>query len=93
MTLTNKKTQYSVVNENNNASLRGELSFNETSGELTINGSVTTLENEFLGNFYYNLSEAKNVDQNFNNVKDQSFDVVETIVDATIAEVREHFNA
>lgn len=93
MTLTNKKTQYSVVNENNNASLRGELSFNETSGELTINGSVTTLENEHLGSFYYYLNETKNVDQNFNSVKDEFFDVVETIVDATIAEVREHLNA
>lgn len=93
MTLTNKKTQYSVANENSSASLRGELNFNETSGELNISGSVATLNNEPLGNFYYHLNETKDVDYNFNNVRDQFFDVVETIVDTTIAEVREHFNA
>lgn len=92
MTLSNQRTQYAVTNENNDASLRGELNFNETSKQLTINGSVSTLNGEQLGSFYYNLSTEKNVDQNFNTVKDEYFDIVETIIDATIAEIRTHFN-
>lgn len=92
MTLSNQRTQYTVVNADSNASLRGELNFNETSKQLTISGSVNTLNGEYLGGFNYNLSENKNVDQNFNAVKDESFDIVETLIDATIAEIREHFN-
>lgn len=84
MTLSNKRTQYSVEETGANLSLQGEVNVNDTAKTISMNGSFKNANGEYVGSFNYSERENNNVDKNINGVRKELVSEAEDFLTATI---------
>jgi hypothetical protein len=84
MTLSNKRTQYSVEETGTNLSLKGEVNVNDTAKTISMNGSFEDANGEYIGSFNYSERENNNVDKNINGVRKALVSEAEDFLTATI---------
>lgn len=84
MTLSNKRTSYSVEETGQNMVLKGELVIDSQNNSLNFYGSFEGTEQAFLGNFSYNESENGLTDKNLGALPKVFRVEAEALLDKTI---------
>lgn len=84
MTLSNKRSQYSVEETGANLSLQGELNVNETAKTISMNGQFKDANGGYVGSFNYIERDNSNVDKNINGVRKELVSAAEDFLTATI---------
>lgn len=92
MRLINKRTQYTVENENNTLKLTGEVSSNEDYKEISMNGSIQDLEGQWLGSFNYRFRKGGNADKSVSQINRDYIDTAEDLLDETMDALLNEFN-
>ncbi len=92
MTLSNKRTQYTVEEIGVNLSLRGDVNVNESAKTLSMNGSFLDANGNYLGSFNYTERENNIVDKNVNGVSKSLISEAEDFLTSTIQAIYEELN-
>lgn len=90
ITLTGKTTNYQVSNESATVKLSGQLTLSDNEDRIvSFNGSFNTIENVYIGNFYYSENENGRVSKNVSDVDITKLSDVESLLDETIVEIKQ----
>ena len=93
ITLINTSKNYSVALETENFKLSGNAVINVESGNISnFNGSFSTLENVYAGNFGYNEGENGKANKNIYDIDKENFVELDTLVDNAIDELKQELN-
>jgi hypothetical protein len=89
ITLTNKQTNYSVSKEGTILKLEGTTNFTETGLISSFNGTISTLEGAYVGNFYYSESTNGKANRSLNDVDLDKYKAADALIDEAIDELKE----
>ena len=93
MNLSNKRTMYSVANEDSNLKLSGEMTIGDGNAIVSFNGSFSSLDGTtHMGGFNYNES-GETCNKNFHSLPISAGDKPKDLLDKTIAEIKIQINA
>ena len=93
MNLTNKRTMYSVANEDTNLKLTGEIIIGDTNAIANFNGSFFSLDGTtHMGGFSYSES-GETCNKNFHGLPISTGDKPKDLLDKTIAAIKSQLNA
>ena len=89
ITLVNTSKNYTVSGETQNFVLSGNaIVIEETSNISNFNGSFTTKEGAYCGNFGYNENENGKANKNIYDIDKANFVELDTLLDTAIAELK-----
>lgn len=92
ITLTNKQTNYTAENSSENLKLSGSLSFNEDGRILAFNGAFQTLQDTYVGNFYYNENSNNKTTKSISEIDTDKCDEADKLLDDTIKELKQQIS-
>lgn len=92
ITLTNKQTSYNVSKEATTLKLSGSVSIAENGRINSFNGTISTLEDTYVGNFYYNENENGKSNRNLSDVDTDKYKAADALLDEAIDELKEEIN-
>lgn len=88
ISLTNKQTNYAVENEGQTLKVTGQVSFTEDKRIISFNGSILTLEGNYVGNFYYNEGENGKSNRSLSDTDTDKYQDADALLDSTIVELK-----
>lgn len=89
VTLTNKQTNYSLENIGETLKVTGTVSFAEDGRIINLNGNFQTLEEAYVGNFYYNENENGKSNRSISDVDTNKHEAADELLDNTIKELKQ----
>ena len=84
MKLINRKTEYIVENSNNNVKLSGGVIYDTNDNLITLNGSFTDLQDQYIGSFCYNYRAGNIVDRSISQINRDYLHNAEALLDSTL---------
>lgn len=90
MELSNKRTQYTVINSNDKMKLVGELMINSDNLISSFNGQLYDVNDNYVGEFYFNEPRLDVVNKNVSNVKASILSDSEDFITETIDTIKEN---
>ena len=89
ITLTNKQTNYTIENVGETLKITGTVAVAEDKRIISFNGNFSTLEGNYVGNFYYNENENGKSNRSVNDTDTDKYEDADELLDNTIKELKQ----
>ena len=92
ITLTNKQTNYNVENVGETIKITGTVTFTEDGRITSFNGNFMTLQDVYVGNFYYNENSNGKSNRSVSDVDTDKYEDADELLDNTIKELKQQIS-
>lgn len=86
--LTNKRELCDVRNSNSTMSLSGSFTYTQDKRIIDFSGSISDLQGEFQGSFFYSEMLSETVTKNLNDVPKTLLSSISNFIDETVTDIK-----